>query len=1468
MPMNFNVALELLFKHIAPRERHAWLGGDRAHVELRAVDVAELDQVAQKLVAEVQKLPEVLWAEVHHGTYRAVLCFRPGKGSKELAVALVAQAELAAGVERAQFGPALHPSDSARAERALLELVAELVGLIVGGALSVSFFPRSRLAGGLASSLAVLRAVPRLRRSFDERWGEERVDVLLGMLIGLLQGPAQRPLQSLVGVLEKATLREELERQARVWTLREPELTFEASSARPRARPDRPVPLPRGPIEEYADRAWAVALGGFAVSFLSTRSVQRAFGALFGGIPRPARLGREVFSAGVSRLLAGRRVLIMNSEALRLLDRVDCLVLQGELMPGSASSLGRAVIAPGRNEQALLSLAREHFDPKAPLAVKKRGGVTIGPLGALGIAPTGPLRDAAEALGRGGELVLGLKEGETIVLVCEVRTRTRLGLEELVDSAHEAGMKVIVASSDPEILQTIPADETLPPGDDLWRGVRQLQREGHVVCVVSQGDSRALDAADLAVALAVDGAKTPWSAHVVTGSELEDVRFLIEAARTARIASRQSVNVALGAATLGAIASVGRILPITTNRVLTIVNVASLVSMASGVRHTLELARRQLPPARDPTPWHALEADGVLARLGTSSSGLSQRDVLSRQTRGQRRSSALLELTSAVSDELFNPLVPLLAAGAGLSAVVGSMSDAVMVGGVIGLNAVVGGVQKFQTERAITALSRSPQPPCRVRRSGQVVALPAEELVRGDIVLLTRGDLIQADCRLLEAEGLTVDAAGLTGESLPVPKGHVPSFEESIADRSSMLYAGTRVTSGQASAVVVATGSATEARRGAATFRANQRETGVEKRMRELMDMTAPIALAAGIGVLGTGLLRGRRLDELVTSAVSLAVASVPEGLPLLATAAQLAAARRLSVKGALVRNVRALEPLGRVDTVCLDKTGTVTEGTVELAEAIGVFERPDLIELGALAGPERPLDLRHTDPVDRALFLAVDREGSSLAKVNFRRAGELPFDAGRAYSGAYGASDQGRRLLVKGAPESIFDALGTPAEPELQREVARLREKAEAWARDGLRVLAVAERIEGAEEGVIEPDGALRDLTLLGILAFHDPIRASARSALADLKRAGLRPVLVTGDHPSTARAVAQALGLSVEPYIITGAELSVLDEDTLQSRAPHVDVFARVAPSQKVRIVRALTRAGRTVAMVGDGANDAPAIRLASVGVAMGEHSAEAARNAADIVLTEARIEALVDAIVEGRALWDAVRDAVSILVGGNLGEIGFTLGAGLISGRPPLTPRQLLLVNLFTDVAPATALALRAPKARDLRELLEVGPEASLGFRLSADIGARAATTALGAGLAWAGASLFGGRRGASTTALLALVGTQLGQTLASGNHSKQVVITNVVTAGALAAIVQTPGLSGVFGCRPLGPLGWSMAIGSSVLATSLGRYAPSAFVDWFTGPSGRSASSSLSGLMDRTGRAAEELGVALIDGVAES
>jgi len=1441
-PIDF---FELLRKHFSSRRRRIWLGNGRAHVELRHGTGEQLRRVADHLATAVDQLPELRWVEVHASTRRAVLAYRPGSLGTEELEALVTEAELKAGLQEAAFVTRHHPADTEPEEGLLIELVAESLGLLIGAGLKLSVVPSSRLAATLASVLVVVRATPRLRSWFDERLGPERTDIILGVSVSLLTGFAQRPVSSLVGFVEKTAFAREYSAQRALWARREPELCAGAGG-NPfvgRGEVERPRPLPRGPIEEYADRAWAVSLGSFGVSFVTTRSVQRAVGALFGALPRPARLGREIFSARLSRVLAARRVLVLDSEALRRLDRVDCVVLQGDLLPAARFRVGRVLCRGSIEEHEARALVERMFDPEAPLSVGRAGDLSLGPLPRLGAEPALAGERGARELSTGGGLVLGLARQGHLVALAEVQVQARVGLDELVQAAHDAGMRVVVASDNEEMLQAIPADDVIGEGEAMRRGVRRLQREGSVVCVVAQGESPGLEVADLGVGLTSPGAPVPWSAHLLCRDDLTDVRFLIEAAIAAREVSRQSVNVALGAASMGAIVSAGGLVPMTAARVLTVVNLASLLSMANGYRICGELQRKPLPPPRDPTPWHALDPEGALARLGTSREGLDRRAVAARRRTPQSRKSAVFELGSAITDELFSPLAPLLAAGAALSAAVGSLADAAMVGGVVGVNALVGGAQRFRTERAITDLTRSSRRKVAVRRDGHVTEIDAEELVKGDIVLLAAGDVVPADCRVIETDSLEVDASGLTGESLPVRKAAEPCFEDSVSDRSSMLYEGTSIASGHVTACVVAVGQETEARRGGAAFRRTAVDTGVERRMRDLIDLTGPVAFAAGVGVVGSGLLRGRKLEDLVGTGVSLAVASVPEGLPLLATAAQLAAAKRLSVRGALVRNARSIEALGRVDTLCVDKTGTVTEGRIELAAlsdgelleplAEAAPERRRVLGAALRASPQAPGDWSRSDPTDVALWRGARRLDISPLDgcPGWRRVSELPFEAGRGYHAVVGHGAAGMMLSVKGAPEVLLERCvrwrTADGERELDAELGgHLARRATEIARRGLRVLAVA---ESTGDGAVDPT-ILEDLTFVGFIALRDPVRPTARQALAAIRSAGVGTVMITGDHPSTAHAIAVELGLAADPEVMSGTELSQLTDAELDARLPDVTVFARVTPSQKVRIVRALQRVGRTVAMVGDGSNDAPAIRLANVGVAIGHHSSEAARNAADVVLTDERIETLVDAIAEGRALWISVRDAVSILVGGNLGEIGFTLLAGLLAGRPPLSARQLLLVNVLTDVAPAMAIALKPPSRQTLEALAHEGPEASLGAPLTRDIGVRALVTASGAGAAWTAARLMGDRKGASTTALLALVGTQLGQTLASGGLTPMVLGTNVLSVTTLAAIVQTPGLSRLFGCRPLGPVGWGIALASSAAATAAGTFVPPLVEDW--------------------------------------
>jgi cation-transporting ATPase I len=456
-------------------------------------------------------------------------------------------------------------------------------------------------------------------------------------------------------------------------------------------------------------------------------------------------------------------------------------------------------------------------------------------------------------------------------------------------------------------------------------------------------------------------------------------------------------------------------------------------------------------------------------------------------------------------------------------------------------------------------------------------------------------------------------------------------------------------------------------------------------------------------------------------------------------------------------------------------------------------------------------------------------RESRGLG--HWERRGELPFEPARGYHATIGEAGERSVLCLKGAPEIVlprctqiarrgrYHALDDDARARLEATVERL-------GRKGLRVLAVAQRDASARTSL--HDRHVHDLAFLGFVALSDPVRPTAGHAVNELRRAGVGVVMMTGDHPSTAEGIGAELDLLDHGVVLTGDEVDVMGDDELDAMLDKVAVFARVTPTHKVRIVQAYQRAGRAVAMTGDGANDAPAIRLADVGIALGERSTAAARDAADLIVTDERIETIVDAVIEGRAMWSSVRDAIAVLVGGNVGEVAFTIGGTLATGTPPLNARQLLLVNLLTDAAPAMAIAMRRPRRDTPESLLTEGPEASLGDALTRAILLRGATTATGAGLAYTLARLTGRPRRASTVGMVALTAGQFAQTVAVGGRDPYVLAAGIGSTLLLGTLVMTPGVSRLVGCTPIGPVGWgiaiSCAVGTTVGAQLLPRVVP--------------------------------------------
>jgi cation-transporting P-type ATPase I len=437
----------------------------------------------------------------------------------------------------------------------------------------------------------------------------------------------------------------------------------------------------------------------------------------------------------------------------------------------------------------------------------------------------------------------------------------------------------------------------------------------------------------------------------------------------------------------------------------------------------------------------------------------------------------------------------------------------------------------------------------------------------------------------------------------------------------------------------------------------------------------------------------------------------------------------------------------------------------------------------------------------------------------------EIPFHSDRGFSAVLGRTPRKLRLVVKGAPEVLLPRCSFVRDDDGKRPLDGAGQDdatsvVHSLAAQGLRVLAVARRNVGdVADDLRSPEDVaeLGDLTLLGFIGLADTPRPQAGETVAALRAAGISTVMITGDHPVTAGAIATRLGIPADA-LVTGPQLAVLEEPARIARVGQASVFARVSPEQKLQIVEALRQNGRVVAMAGDGANDAAAIRLADVGIGMAAKGSTSARSAADLVFTEPDISLVLDALVEGRAMWRRVRDAVAVLVGGNVGEVAFTLLGTALAGRAPISTRQFLVVNMFTDLLPSMALAL-APTAADPRErtaLLAAGAP-SLGGPLLRDIGIRGAATALGALVAWQIGRVSGTRRRAGTIGLATLVGTELGQTLLVGGRNPLVLATAWGSAAVLAAIIQIPGVSQFFGCTPLDPLAWGVVLGCSAGAT---------------------------------------------------
>lgn len=730
--------------------------------------------------------------------------------------------------------------------------------------------------------------------------------------------------------------------------------------------------------------------------------------------------------------------------------------------------------------------------------------------------------------------------------------------------------------------------------------------------------------------------------------------------------------------------------------------------------------------------WHALDLADVLTALeGNPDRGLDDTEVAARRSRygdnvlpqALRRPPLRLLLA-----QFTDVMVLVLLAAAALASVVGELEDSTAIVAIVLLNALLGFVQEYRAERAMAALGALAAPLARVRRAGIERLVPAATLVPGDLVVLEAGQMVPADLRLVAVHHLRVEEAALTGESIPIAKqvGAAMSETQPLGDRVGMAFQGTLISAGRGTGLVVATGRQTELGRIAALLRDTPEvRTPLQRRLGVFGRKLALLVSALCVVMFVAGLLRGEPIGLMFMTALSLAVAAIPEALPAMITLALALGARRLAHRQALIRRLPAVETLGSVTYIGADKTGTLTENRMQVAAVhdvdgvtIPLTERADqpmaLAECLALCTDvTRAADGRLVgDPTETALVHAAQEAGVDLRTIHaaWPRLAEVPFTADRARMTTVHAAAGGTLHVVctKGAPEQVV--LGCRSMRRHGRTVpmdpAHVLWQAQQMAASGLRVLAVAMRATGEAPSTAsstrETVSAYEtDLTLLALVGLWDPPRAEAREAVRTCQAAGIRVIMITGDHPATARAIAERLGLvTPRDEVLTGAELAALDDASLAGRVTQVRVYARVAPEDKLRIVRALQAHGEFVAMTGDGVNDAPALRQADIGVAMGRGGTDVAREAAHLVLLDDNFATIVSAVREGRRIYDNIRRFIRFVLSTNAGEL-WTLFLAPIIGLPlPLLPIHILWMNLVTDGLPGLALSAEPAEPTAMR------------------------------------------------------------------------------------------------------------------------------------------------------------------------
>ncbi len=1212
----------------------------------------------------------------------------------------------------------------------------------------------------------------------------------------------------------------------------------------------REGPLRDTLLQRYLRYVVPASLGVSALTGILTRSPAAAFNMLVQTGARTALIGTETSGIGASARVLRSGVVVVGTRRGRTIRRPDTIVLDGarQLINGyelantfpltdelsmeeSLSIAARVSTATGAPWGRVFPTAFVDLEDKGGFDGERASARIAGQRWTLGHADDDMRPAVVQRFRNQGNTVLALSKGdpdeETVALLV-LRPRKAAGVDDLVARCERHRTELVLCMKHPSATAREIARRsgiTVLEGLSALDLVQTRQRAGAYVVVVSDHieSAPAFSAADLAIGIIDRQPRFPARVDLLSPN-LHGVVEILEAGRRRDLATRDSVFLSIISNIAGAVLSLrGTANPRSAANAVYFTALGAVgigwLRLRGGVRSVTAASQIREP---QPERWGRLSVADTLRAVDSRATGLTPEEAQARYRPFHERSRRN-PLAIAVLEQLRSPLIGVLSVGALLSLSFGAPADVAIIGATIATNVVIGAWQERRADLASIAIARLGAPECEVLRDGNTLVVPASDLVSGDVILLSAGARISADARVIHSDNMEVSEAALTGESLPVFKS-----VDGPHDHERILLEGSDVISGSGRAVVVATGRDTKL--GTLSAAISQREdveNPLNTRLMEMLNLTLPVAGAAGVAVMIAGILRQRSVAAPLALGSSVAIAAVPEGMPLLAKMGEAAVGQRLATKRAVVRRLSAIEALGRVDVACVDKTGTLTTGKLEVRQVDDLaremsFPGPvsqrglEILRTAALASPppdDANLSVHATDDaVVRAAMIA-----GINGDIEVSRQEDFPFGSERSYH----ASRVNGNVYFKGAPEVVLmlcnRARRNGSETELDDHGRdELLERAQAMAERGLRVLAVA---QGQAETKLDDPA---DLVAVGFVGISDPLRIGVQQAVDRCHQAGVRVIMLTGDHPATARTIAREAGLLAEANgVLIGGELSTLDDNELDRRMERTTVVARATPIDKLRIVESLRRLGHTVAMTGDGVNDAPALRLAEAGVAMG-HGTEVARQAADIVLLDEDFATLVEALVEGRGFWQNIRRSVSLLLGGNLGELGLITGVSLLGLGTPLNTRQILAVNMITDILPALAIALQPPRQRRLDRLAREGASSFEG-PLRNEIIRRGLATAGPSLLAYVLAAGSGGD--AATVAFSSIVATQFAQTLqagwSEGSLSTPVLGAIGASTGLLIAALTLSPIRSFLGLLPLSPFGFLLVGLASVLSAALAR-----------------------------------------------